>query len=567
MCHLVVQKPPYDIDDDVLHDGIVDGALDGGIDAVYVIFNGEVLDQDSHIVDGKVPEGARLGHGRLEIVVIQTKLRGVGTTAIEKLIANLPRLMDLGSTKLSPGEYNEAVLERFEIARAAWRNLAGYGCDLTFTVVVGTLSDVSPLNAETEHKVAQLRAILQQCLPGVSTVNVSLEGAPDIVTRHRRNPPEEFELPIVKELASGVGHVALVKLRDYARFVEDGAGRVRVSLLDENIRDFQGDVEVNKAIVTTLESGSDTPFWWLNNGITIVCRGAIVVGETFKLTAPKVVNGLQTTRVVHDYLAQHPESLVGDQLVQVRILSTEDADQRDAIIRATNSQTPVDSASLRATDDVQKDIEAYFRTNGVYYDRRKGSYRDVQLKDEAVVSIRDLGQALTSMILGRPDEARGKPSSLLKDDARYASIFGAKNLATYLFAARLLERVDAALSTDAAGVTGVQRRYIKLHVLAAVVAAKLGFWDTGEGRLDSLIKSGWLPTTEDVIRATRVVMSTLEGYNARSGSTLEKSTKAQGFTTELAGVDWDNLEPFEPATTTVLSPEHNRVDPEVCADD
>ena len=539
--HLLIQRGQFEASDEQLMDGITDGALDGGIDAVYTIFNNEPLEPDSDIVLGELPSAAKQGHGELEVVVVQTKMHGMGTTAVEKLIANLPRLMNLSpATDLSSNEFNDAVLERFDIARAAWSALAVRGVRLKFRVALGTMSDLTPLSSETAAKIGELRRTLEE-LAAVSSVSVDLEMAPQLIQRHRLLPPENFTLPYQRSLASGSGTITLVKLSDYAAFVDDGTGRVRLSLLDENVRDYQGQVAVNQAISDTLASPSGTPFWWLNNGITLICQVATTVGEAVHMTAPKVVNGLQTTRVIHDYLAKNPGADARDQLVQVRILTTSDDNQRDGVTRSTNSQTSVDSASLRATDSVQKDIESYFAARGFYYDRRKGSFREQQAKGEVVVSIRDLGQALTAVVLARPDEARGKPSSLLKDDQRYSQIFNSTvSLDLYLFMVRLDERVGAALITPSAAVSGVQRRYLKLHVLTAVVAAKLGYWSTGASRLSGLLTT-WMPSDEEVVAALRVVQASLRIFTSSSFSSLEKATKVQGFTTTLAAVGWADV--------------------------
>jgi len=50
--------------------------------------------------------------------------------------------------------------------------------------------------------------------------------------------------------------------------------------------------------------------------------------------------------------------------ILVRVIVTEDAESRDRIIRATNSQTDIPSASLRATDKIHRDIEDFFATRG-----------------------------------------------------------------------------------------------------------------------------------------------------------------------------------------------------------
>jgi hypothetical protein len=67
-------------------------------------------------------------------------------------------------------------------------------------------------------------------------------------------------------------------------------------------------------------------------------------------------------------------------MLLVRIIVTADPATRDQVIRATNRQTAVSDASLRATDDVQRQIENYFLTQGWYYDRRKNFYKTTARK-------------------------------------------------------------------------------------------------------------------------------------------------------------------------------------------
>jgi hypothetical protein len=445
----------------------------------------------------------------------------------------------VGTPGFREEEFNEAILERFEIARRAWSRVARYGCSLSVQVFVTTLTDPNPLSLETVAKLDRLCVALKEVLPGVDSVSAEFIGASEIVRRQRLRPPVEFRLPYHKCFTSESGHVALVRLSDYVAFVQDGSGRVRNSLLEDNVRDFQGMVEVNSGIRRSLESPGEPPFWWLNNGVTIVCQRVTLDGEDFVMIEPRVVNGLQTTRVVHDYLSSRPDDPAGSQLIQVRILSTSSDPRRDAVIRATNSQTPVDSASLRATDEIQRSIELYFRAHGLYYDRRKGSYRDASVDVNNIVSIRDLGQALTTLVLGRPDEARGKPSSLLKDQARYDSIFNsASGLDLYEFIAKALRAVTIGLSSERSPVTSVQRRYTRYHVLAAAVALRLGHWSTGRGRLRELVTAGWVPDEEEVVSAAATVMLLIGQYMHVNASTLEKATKAQGFTTHMGSFDW-----------------------------
>ncbi|GAI16788.1 unnamed protein product, partial [marine sediment metagenome] len=70
---------------------------------------------------------------------------------------------------------------------------------------------------------------------------------------------------------------------------------MRLNLFEANVRDYQGKVEVNKAIGNTLLSAYSEDFWWLNNGVTVVASQASLSGKTLVVEDPQIVNGLQTS--------------------------------------------------------------------------------------------------------------------------------------------------------------------------------------------------------------------------------------------------------------------------------
>ena len=61
--------------------------------------------------------------------------------------------------------------------------------------------------------------------------------------------------------------------------------------------------------------------------------------------------------------------------VLVRIIVPESEEARDNIIFATNNQTNIPKSSLRVTDTIHLQIEMYFKSRGLYYDRRKNYYK------------------------------------------------------------------------------------------------------------------------------------------------------------------------------------------------
>jgi len=269
---------------------------------------------------------------------------------------------------------------------------------------------------------------------------------------------------------SGNSHVALVKLKDYYDLIVDEGGRLRRHLFEWNVRDYQGNVEVNKGIRKSLTSADSPEFWWLNNGVTILCSDATSAGKSYSLSNIQIVNGLQTSHEIYEVLKNHRTSEADSKMLLVRIIVTADPATRDQVIRATNRQTAVTDASLRATDDVQRQIENYFLTKGWYYDRRKNFYKNDGKEVSKIIGIPFLGAAVTAMGLARPDKSRGKPSSLLKNDDDYKQVFSPSiDLEIYLWAAKLQRRVDVFIVSDAADATIEQRSNLRFHLSMLIV--------------------------------------------------------------------------------------------------
>jgi hypothetical protein len=209
---------------------------------------------------------------------------------------------------------------------------------------------------------------------------------------------------------------------------------------------------------------------------------------------------------------------------------TGDAATRDQVIRATNRQTAVTDASLRATDDVQRQIENYFLTKGWYYDRRKNFYKNDGKDVSKIVGIPFLGAAMTAMGLARPDKSRGKPSSLLKNDDDYRQVFSpAIDLEIYLWAAKLQRRVDTFIVSEAANTTIEQRSNLKFH-LSMLVTDKLNGGPVRRPQQLRSLASQDASLTDDEIKALfDKLKQWSDEYLRTEGAILERAAKAQRF--------------------------------------
>ena len=275
---------------------------------------------------------------------------------------------------------------------------------------------------------------------------------------------------MAKNLSHVGGYIVLTPLGEYVNFLKDSDGKIQADLFESNVRDFQGNTEVNAEIKNTLQCEREADFWWMNNGVTILASRATLTGDTVTMENPQIVNGLQTSTQI----AQHFHEASGDcRSVMVKVVSSDNEETRDKIIKATNRQNFIQAATLRATDKVQRDIETALRSVGLFYDRRKNYYKNQGRPIAKIISIPLMAQSVMTVVLQRPDAARARPSSLIKKDSDYSRVFSENfPIGLYINAAVLIRRVESVLKRRSE-MTAKDRNNIRFYALfwlTAVVA-------------------------------------------------------------------------------------------------
>ncbi|WOP19307.1 AIPR family protein [Raineyella sp. LH-20] len=533
----------YDANLDEIQMGIVDGSDDGGIDSVFTIIGGTVAQSDHRFVEDqsearKAPEGIEV-----VLVVIQAKKStSFKQDSISRLYSILPRALDLAADiDLLKGELNEAVREQLDIFRKAYRNLLTRRPSVSVQVHIISRGDVSRISPNVSLRSEALREEILKRLPS-SEVQADFLGADELLARFNRRSNPTHQLECSELILSGNSYIALVRLSNYANLILDEDGGIRRHLFEANVRDFQGEVAVNKEIYASLEDSGSPEFWWLNNGVTILCDEAHGAGKTIAMKNIQIVNGLQTSHnVARWFVSGDAQEKIGEQRqLLVRIIVESDAGVRDKIIRATNRQTPVADASLRATDEVQRRIEMYFETKGLYYDRRKGFHRNLGRDPGRIVSIPYLGQAVYSIAYGGPEVARGKPNSLLAEDSRYKRAFDPKaDIEVYYACVVLMRAVDDYLHGLEGAMTYWQRKHISYFVAFAYITRLVGkapqSWrDVADVSRDEVAKR---PISQERLdSAYRCVTSALDSFSVEENMSSRDATKRQGLTARVADV-------------------------------
>lgn len=188
-----------------------------------------------------------------------------------------------------------------------------------------------------------------------------------------------------------------------------------------------------------------------------------------------------------------------DRAVLIKIVVTTDTEDRDRVIKATNFQTAIPVASLKATERIQSDIENYFLSKNWFYDRRKNYYKNMGKPSNKIVSILYLAQAVMAIVLIEPDVARARPSSIIKKDSDYKRVFKSSfKMDMYLFCAKTMKQVDLFISSTIANQCKNKDekqwfhtstlRYVSFHLAMLIIIKLLGKTDYKVKDVETLLE-------------------------------------------------------------------------------
>jgi hypothetical protein len=519
----------YDLSTDELLGGICGGGGgdDGGIDGLYVFADGRLIADEADL--GSPREGIDLS-----LVVFQAKTaRGFDEKPIRLLANTLADLLDLSLTSEDleqAGLYSSLLIAVADLVRCAIAKSAGKRPRVSVAIAYATKGDSAEISPKVHERAIRLEDQITAAIPGAAA-DVTFHGARELRQLSQRVRSERLELVVEGALPDEEnGYVALVALEDYCRFLRDETGALRRYIFDGNVRDSQGDIEVNNAIAASLNDPGAPQFWWLNNGVTILASDVSTVGEKLYVDSPRIVDGLQTSIVIHETLpADDGADVKSGRRLLVRIICASDAGTRDRIIRSTNSQTRVSTASLRATDGLQREIELYFLHEGWFYDRRKSNWKNEGRPAERIVQITYLAQAVLAICLADPASARARPSSLLEDDVDYGRIFDPqRERSIYLWAASTQKHVDAFLRSED-GVTREEIANLRFHLATMLVAEALGRRVDANRRDDVASLVGREFTAGELRAALRELRESMASYRVQTRLGMDRVAKSGEF--------------------------------------
>ena|GEM_PF-4202643 len=292
----------------------------------------------------------------------------------------------------------------------------------------------------------------------VAKTNIYIKSISDIYNELSKGREFEYKFKKIDKYVAEVNEntdetdavIALIPIKQYYDFIVSESGDINTKLFESNIRDYKGKSSVNKGILDTLSSGNDSmQFWWLNNGITIIAEDIKESTSAKKITIknPQIVNGLQTSYSIFHFFTDNKEKLETEErdlFVKIIKIDPELEGKELDITIATNRQNEIRDKDIRANDDVQKNIELFFKENNKYYQRKDKYYTNRKYPKKDIVTLFDLAKYVYTIYYKDPAYTRNNPGKLLKND-KYNEIFQIMNnnqdYYRYLLSYEIYERI------------------------------------------------------------------------------------------------------------------------------
>lgn len=399
----------FELDD--IHSG---AGGDCGVDGIVITVNGRIiLDEDElrDVVDDT-------SHLDADIIFIQTKTSssfdgaaiGNFIHGVKDFLSDAPQLVQ--NDKLQKMK----VIWESAISMSSYMTNRRPICKLYY-VCTGKWQEDQNLKAIINSGKQEIENI------GIfEEVSIEPLGASEIQklfheTKNKLSSTVNFQNRITLPDIGGVkeAYLGVLPFQEYIKLIQDENHNI-YSIFDDNVRDFQGENTVNQKIKKTLEDKKFDLFCVLNNGITIVASALTPAANRFTIRDYQVVNGCQTSHVLHD--CQSIEG-IEDVFVPIKIVVTESDEVKTAITLATNSQTEVKTEQLEALNVFQKRLELYYSAEAksfpLYYERRSQQYNsDAGIKKTQVISIPIQIKAFASMFLNTPHLVSGYYGTIVK---------------------------------------------------------------------------------------------------------------------------------------------------------
>ncbi len=198
----------------------------------------------------------------------------------------------------------------------------------------------------------------------------------------------------------------------------------RKGLLAMNLRYYIKNASIDGKIENSIKDDASS-FWYLNNGIIIVCDDYSLKGNTLHLSRFSIVNGGQTTRMIGTIPFDN------DFYLLAKIIKAGDKDMKSKnlfvskVAEASNTQKPIKEKDIIANKTEQRNLKTSLADIGIFVEIKRGDKCDKSIYKEPWQRTKnnELAQDLYSFIYLQPGPARNNVSKILSDQNKYKMIF------------------------------------------------------------------------------------------------------------------------------------------------
>lgn len=180
------------------------------------------------------------------------------------------------------------------------------------------------------------------------------------------------------------------------------------------------DSKIEESIIADFKN-----FWYLNNGIIIVCNDFKINGDEIILKEFSIVNGGQTTRMIGTIPFENDFYVSCKIIKNVFSTSNEKNVFISKVAEASNTQKPIKAKDIIANRVEQRDLKTLMQENGVFIEIKRGEKynHDIYKEPWQRTKNNELAQDLYSFVFMEPGPARNSVSSILQSQEKYDIIF------------------------------------------------------------------------------------------------------------------------------------------------
>ena len=390
-------KTLFKLTDEEIEETITDGPMDGEVDAIYI------ADRTINLMTFKYTDQFKLSQ------------KNYPESELDQFILTVDSII---SGNLAEKTINNAVWEKYEEIR----NLSSIG-KIEFKIFV-----VSNKQHPVEHAKLKLTNAIEKYRIVEAPIYLDQE---DLVSRILEDKTEQVNGHIQfidkQHFEKSDGNIktviGAVAASDFINLIKKDDTTINENVFNENIRVYKPKHRVNKAIIESASNVDNFQFFYLNNGVTILCENVDYAPNTRSphvgLTSFQIINGGQTSHSLFEVYKKSPDMLLTIELL-VRICEAKkDSPLSEKISETSNNQIPVGNRDLHSNDIIQRKLEEEFETLGYFYERKPNQYSE---EDKNIVLNNELlGQLFMAYHFDMPSEAKNSKVKVFSD--MYDQIF------------------------------------------------------------------------------------------------------------------------------------------------